>query len=137
MATYVPRGKSAEIVLNTKSDLTKLSKILAENQQELVNVILSIAKDESEDKKLRLDASRFLLEKRIAVSEVIQKDVITKLLLAEKLSGGSKQQTSLVNEQPRAYLSLDIQRTQGVDYDELDKTSNTFDLSTTSSFEQQ
>ena len=137
MAVYVPKGKSPEIILNSKSDLHKLNKILSDNQEELINVILSIAKDESEDKKLRLDASRFLLDKRVAVSESITKDQITKLLLADKLSGGSKQQASLVNEQPRAVLSLDIQRQEGVQYDELDKTDNTFDLSTTASFERQ
>jgi len=136
VAVYVPKNKSPEIILNSKSDLAKLSKLLKDEQEYLVKSLITFVKAEDSDKKMVVETSKYLLDLSKSVSESIQKENITRLLVAEKLNGGNKQQ-SIANDyqQPRAVLSLDIQRTDGIEYDELNKDDNSFDLRSVGSFE--
>lgn len=132
---YQAKPKPPEIILNSKSDLSKLNKTLAGCQEELINIVLKCART-SEDPKMQLEAAKFLIDKRVAVSDAIAKESIQKILLSQKLSGGNNQQSIANNSQPRAVLSMSIQRTEGVDYSELDEENNEFDLRSVGSFEQ-
>ena len=131
---YVPKGKTPEIVLNSKSDLSKLNKTLANAQDELVEILLGFVRAENSDPKMKLEAAKYLMDKRVAVSDLIAKESISKILLAQKLNPQPQQQ-SIANNQPRAVLSMSIQRTDGVDYAELDEENNEFDLRGVGSFD--
>lgn len=128
--------KPPTVILNSKSDLHKLLKKLTGEEDEILAFLSKTYKDEKVDIKLRVECATKLLDKRISVSESITKETITKMITVAKLSEGSSTTIGQSYAAPRAIVDFNsIQKIDGVDYNELDKETNSVDMRDVGSFE--
>ena len=81
---------ATSINFTRKNDLVKTLKRLDKELESAFKLLEDIIEDETVDKKIKVDCAKFLIEKRIAVSDNISKDQLSRaiaqsrLLLAEK-----------------------------------------------------
>lgn len=88
--TQIQLVPATSINFTRKNDLVKTLKRLDKGLEAAFKLLEEIIEDKDVDKKLKVDCAKFLIEKRIAVSDSVSKDQLSRaiaqsrLLLAEK-----------------------------------------------------
>ena len=92
MANDVTKSEPAEkrITFARKNDLSKILKRLDPQIDEAIDFLSTVMNDADQEMKIRVDAAKYIIDKRVEVSESISRDHLSrtlgeaKLLMAEK-----------------------------------------------------
>lgn len=112
--------------------LEQLLKQLTKASNNAVQLLTELVNDTEQDKKTRIDAAKYLIDKRIEVSNAISKDTLTRLVAEHKINGAPKNLKTINSEEDEG-PSIDfdnVRKIPGASYsNELDKETDTYDLS--------
>lgn len=108
VARVEPAGK---LTFNRKNDLVKTLKKLDKQTDAAIDFLTGVMIDDENELKVRMDAAKFLIEKKVQISESISKDQMSRMLAEIKLNSNFVPKTKDVEgstfNAPRATYDFD------------------------------
>ncbi len=121
--------KSAANELQVSAATKKTQKALNQAGKEALEFLLGVLKDEEADKKQRMEAAKFLLDKNLSLNESLTKQSIQMMLVGNKTNPQVKELPS-GKVMARADFT-NVRKVDGVSYEgDLPEEDEPYDLST-------